>query len=55
MKQLRFERADLFLRDACIRDKKQFINEFTSASVFGEKPPIGDTVSKYMIYNCENK
>lgn len=55
MKQLRFERADLFLRDACIRDKKQYINEFTSASVFGEKPPIGDTVSKYMIYNCENK
>ena len=55
MKQLRFERADLFLRDACIRNKKQFINEFTSASVFGEKPPIGDTVSKYMIYsNNEN-
>lgn len=53
MKTLKFERAPLFLNNACKTNKKQYINEYTSAAVFAEAPPMGDSVSKYILYPNE--
>lgn len=53
MKSLKFERAPLFLKNACQINKKRHINEYTSAAVFGDSAPMGDGVSKYILYPNE--
>lgn len=50
MKSLKFERAPLFLKNACQTNKKRLISENSSAAVFGVHSPMGDSVSQYIIY-----
>ena len=53
LKTMKFERAPLFMKRACQTNKKQYVNEYTSAATFGEHPPMGDNVSKFIIYPNE--
>lgn len=55
MKKCKFERAGKFIKDHLQRGNLEQIGEFTSANVFAELPPMGSTVSDYVIYPTDNK
>ena len=55
MKKLKFERADVFIKEALIRGDKDTVNEFTSANVFAQLPRLGSSVSEYMLYPIKSK
>ena len=55
MKKLKFERADVFIKEALIRGDKETVNEFTSANVFAQLPRLGSSVSEYMLYPIKSK
>lgn len=45
MKKIKFERAQMFIKDHLKRGDLETINEFTSADVFADLPRLGSTVS----------
>lgn len=48
LKRVKFERADMFIREYLDRGEPETVNEFTSANVFSDLPKLGSSVSSYV-------